>query len=176
MERIAKLSDAVLRAALVICVSVLVICVTWQVSSRYLLNAPSTVTEEIARFTLMWFALLAAAYVLGGRRHLAIDLFASLEVGPVKRAISVLLTVLIIVFALAFLAGGWFLASETLASGQVTPTLRLKMGYIYLAVPIASILMLIYCGDILRTALGPDARGPNDPLVTDHTDDLVKGN
>lgn len=175
MERIATLSDAVLRAILVACVVVLVVCVTWQVASRYLLGAPSTITDEIGRFTLMWFALLAAAYVLGQRRHLAIDLLTGLEPGPAKRAVAATLTVLIALFALALLVGGWFLATETLASGQVTPTLRLKMGYVYLAVPLSALLMLIYCGDILRTALGPDARGPNDPAVADRPEDLIGG-
>jgi TRAP-type C4-dicarboxylate transport system permease small subunit len=163
MPMLIHVTDRVLRAVLIGCVAVLVACVTWQVTSRYLLDAPSTMTDEIGRFTLMWFALMASAYVLGQRRHLAIDLLAGLQPGPLKRSVATLLTALIAVFCLGLFVGGWLLASETLATGQVTPTLRISMGYIYLAVPVSAALMLIYCADILRTALGPDARGPNDP-------------
>ena len=41
----------------------MVACVSWQVASRYMFSAPSVITDEIGRFLLMWFALLAAAYV-----------------------------------------------------------------------------------------------------------------
>ncbi len=175
MERIARQADAVLRTTLIACMIVLVACVTWQVASRYLLDAPSTVTDEVGRFTLMWFALLAAAYVLGQRRHLAIDLLAGLPIGPAKRMVAVTLTLLVAAFALALLAGGWLLATDTLSSGQVTPTLRLRMGYVYFAVPVSALLMLIYCGDILRTALGPKALGPNDPVDAHQLDELLEG-
>lgn len=164
LSLIIRIADHILRAILVACVLILVICVSWQVSSRYVLPAPSTVTDEIGRFTLMWFALLAAAYVLGQRRHLAINLLIGLQPGLMKRVVAVLLTLLIAVFSLSMLGGGWLLASKTLASGQVTPALRLPMGYVYLAVPVSAALMLVYCADILRSAVGPLARGPNDPL------------
>lgn len=141
----------------------LVACVVWQVTSRYVIGAPSTVTDEIGRLTLMVFALLSAAYVLGQRRHLAIDLFTGLEPGPRRRALALVLTALLALMALALLWGGWTLAARTLASGQVTPTLRLPMGYVYLAVPASAAQMMVYCLDIARTALGPEARGPNDP-------------
>jgi len=175
MQTIVQVADGALRATLIGCVAVLVACVTWQVSSRYLLDAPSTLTDEIGRFTLMWFALLAAAYVLGQRRHLAIDLFTGLQPGPLKRSIAVLLTVLIALFSLGLLAGGWLLATKTLATGQVTPTLRVPMGYVYMAVPVSALLMLIYCADILRSALGPEALGPNDHANTNDLDELVEG-
>lgn len=175
MQTIVHIADGALRASLIGCVAVLVACVTWQVSSRYLLDAPSTLTDEIGRFTLMWFALLAAAYVLGQRRHLAIDLLTGLQPGLLKRSIAVLLTLLIAFFSLCLLAGGWLLATKTLATGQVTPTLRIPMGYIYMAVPTSAVLMLIYCADILRTALGPQALGPNDHANNTDFDNLVDG-
>lgn len=143
---------------------VLVACVTWQVLSRYVMPTPSTVTDELGRFTLMWFSLLGAAYVLGQRRHLAIDLFAALPPGAGRRALSVTLTLLIAAFViLALLVGGGRLALHTLQTGQITPSLRVPMGYVYMIVPLTGALMLVYCADILRTALGPRCAGPNDP-------------
>ena len=162
MTPLIRIADRALRLLLVLTLFVLVVCVVWQVASRYVLAAPSTATDEIGRLTLMWFALLAAAYVLGQRRHLAIDFFATLEPGPKRRALSLTLTALVALLCVALLIGGWQLAMRTLASGQVTPSLRLPMGYVYLCVPVSAALMLVYCLDIARTALGPMALGPND--------------
>lgn len=166
MQRVIPLTDATLRAVLILIGIGMVACVSWQVASRYLFNAPSVITDEIGRFLLMWFALLAAAYVLGQRRHLAISLFGHLPVGPARRALAVGLTLIIAAFVLAVMIyGGSRLMLDTLASRQVTPTLRLPMGAVYAAAPISGLLMLLYCFDILRTALGPLALGPNDPLA-----------
>jgi len=166
MMRMIPFTDAVLRGVLILIGIGMVACVGWQVASRYLFNAPSVITDEIGRFLLMWFALLAAAYVLGQRRHLAISLFGHLPVGPARRALAVGLTLVIAAFVLAVMVyGGSRLMLDTLRSGQVTPTLRLPMGAVYAAAPISGLLMLLYCVDILRTALGPLALGPTDPLA-----------
>jgi TRAP-type C4-dicarboxylate transport system permease small subunit len=166
MNRVIPFTDAALRAVLIVVGIGMVACVTWQVASRYLFNAPSVITDEIGRFLLMWFALLSAAYVLGQRRHLAISLFGDLAAGPTRRWLSVGMTVVIAAFVGAVMIyGGLRLTLQTLASGQVTPTLRLPMGAVYAAAPISGVLMLLYCIDILRTALGPDALGPNDPIA-----------
>ena len=41
----------------------LVIDVIWQVSTRFILNNPSSFTDELARFLLIWLGLLGAALV-----------------------------------------------------------------------------------------------------------------
>lgn len=162
MKSLVKGADAFLRILLISAATVLVFCVAWQVLSRYIMPAPSVITDEIGRFILMWFSLLGAAYVLGQRRHLAIDLFAGLEPGGPKRILSLLQTAAIIIFVGVMIVGGLRLGLQTLAKGQVTPTLRLPMGLVYMIVPLSGALMLMYCLDILRTALGPRAAGPND--------------
>ncbi len=162
MQSIIRGADAILRTLLIIAATVLVICVSWQVLSRYVMPAPSVVTDEIGRFILMWFSLLGAAYVLGQRRHLAIDLFTSLEPGTPKRILALLQATAVLIFVAILIIGGLRLGLQTVAKGQVTPTLRLPMGYVYMIVPLTGGLMLLYCIDIFRTALGPRAAGPND--------------
>ncbi|WP_396335542.1 TRAP transporter small permease, partial [Enterococcus faecium] len=41
----------------------MVAVVLWQVFSRTVLGNPNTVTEELVRFGLVWFAMLSSAYV-----------------------------------------------------------------------------------------------------------------
>ena len=62
-------------ATFTICLSVfLVVCDVWQVLSRYIFSAPSTITDELSRYLFMWVAMIGAAYTTGQKRHLAIDL------------------------------------------------------------------------------------------------------
>ena len=41
--------------------------------------------------------------------------------------------------------GGTQLAMKTLATGQVSPALRLPMGYVYCAIPASGLVILYYC-------------------------------
>lgn len=127
--------------------SFLVICVVWQVFSRYVLNAPSTVTDEVARFLFIWVGLMGAAYTLGQKRHLAIDLLlTSLENKPRKQAVVQLLIDLISIFftLVIMIYGGGKLMLDTLSNGQISPTLGIEMGFVYAAIPLGGIFMTIY--------------------------------
>lgn len=123
----------------------LVGCVVWQVVSRYTAARPSTVTDELARFTFMWIGLLGAAQASAHKKHLAIDLLAMKLKGKAKLVLNVLIECCIIAFAsLVMIKGGWELTAKTFANQQVTPALQWPMGYIYMIVPIAGILMVFF--------------------------------
>lgn len=51
--------------------------IVMQVVSRYIFNTPFTWTEELARFTLLWFTFLSAGFVMARRIHIAVDIVAS---------------------------------------------------------------------------------------------------
>jgi TRAP-type C4-dicarboxylate transport system permease small subunit len=53
----------------------MVINVLWQVFSRYFTDNPSSFTDELARYLMMWLGILGAAYVGGRNEHVAIDFF-----------------------------------------------------------------------------------------------------
>ena len=57
MNTVTKGLNNVLNGLLVSLMLGLIASVTWQVVSRYLLGDPSSVTEELARFLLIWSAL-----------------------------------------------------------------------------------------------------------------------
>jgi TRAP-type C4-dicarboxylate transport system permease small subunit len=56
------LIDQIIRFFCCLLLSAMIIIVTWQVISRYVLNAPSTFSEELLRFGVIWLSLLGAAY------------------------------------------------------------------------------------------------------------------
>lgn len=76
LDRIKKIVDRSIASFAVVVMVALVACVVWQVFSRYVLSQPSTLTDELARFLMIWVGLLGAAYTVGAQRHLSIDLLA----------------------------------------------------------------------------------------------------
>lgn len=145
-----KLITIINKALSLFCISLsslLVMCVVWQVFSRYVLNVPSTFTDEIARFLFIWVGLMGAAYTLGQKRHLAIDLLVmKLEHNKAKQAkLNLLIDLISISFASVIMVyGGARLMLKTLETGQISPALGIEMGLVYAAIPLCGLFMLVY--------------------------------
>ncbi|MDR9829722.1 TRAP transporter small permease [Vibrio sp. FNV 38] len=121
----------------------LVLTVTWQVFSRYVLNDPSSFTDELARYTMIWFGLFGASYLFGKNGHLAITLF----IGAIKQKYQKFGHLLIhsVSFAFIYLAmikGGTQLIGRTML--QSSPALQIPMAYVYFILPLSGTIMLVY--------------------------------
>ena len=68
-----KLLDKILAVALVILMAAMVIDVTWQIFTRFLTDTPSSWSEELARFLLIWIGLLGAVWAYRTRAHLGLS-------------------------------------------------------------------------------------------------------
>ncbi|SFN93937.1 TRAP transporter small permease [Xenorhabdus japonica] len=145
MKNLVAITNKSLAFFIICLLAFLVLCVSWQVISRYVLGAPSTETDELARYLFMWVAMIGAVYTTGQRRHLAIDLLIMKLTGVKKSIIGLIIQAAIISFSsIVLLYGGSLLVSSTLGNGQITPALGWQMGYIYLCLPISGILMIFY--------------------------------
>ncbi|NJN27917.1 MAG: TRAP transporter small permease, partial [Cyclobacteriaceae bacterium] len=60
--RLRQIVDSVLEKFLVVLMATLVLDVLWQVISRYMLNSPSSFTDELAGFLLIGWEYFGAAY------------------------------------------------------------------------------------------------------------------
>ena len=145
LKSIKKVLDSSLEFLVIAVVAVLVVDVLWQVFTRFILKNPSTWTEELAVFMLIWVSLLGAAVALGRGAHLGIDYFVG-KLSPRKRLYTEIFVFLCIsAFSLAVMViGGIELVSNTLELGQVSPALGVKVGYVYLAVPISGFFLVLY--------------------------------
>ncbi|KMK52127.1 C4-dicarboxylate ABC transporter permease [[Actinobacillus] muris] len=125
--------------------SILVGCVVWQVISRYVLGTPSIATDEIARFLFMWVGLIGAAYATGLKQHLAIDLLLMKQKGKQKIGLQLFILAVMLIFAVFVLIySGMQLVIDTYLSGQVSPSLGISMGWVYLCLPLSGGIMLVY--------------------------------
>lgn len=145
LHTIKKVLDRSLELLVMIVVAVLVLDVLWQVFTRKVLNDPSTWTEELAVFMLIWVSLLGAAVALNRGAHLGIDYFVGKLPPRTRVATEVLVFFCVAAFSLLVMViGGIDLVISTLELGQESPALRVKVGYVYLAIPISGFFLTLY--------------------------------
>ena len=154
--------DRALEVILAAVMAAMVLAVLWQVVTRYLLRDPSSVTEELARFGLMWLGLLGASYGFGQRAHLAIELIPRTWRTRRTRFLDLIVAACVAAFAiLVLLIGGLRLVNETLTLGQTSAALQIERGYVYLALPLSGALILFYTLEAaLERARNPHHHGP----------------
>ncbi|RAV28855.1 TRAP transporter small permease [Sinomicrobium soli] len=140
-----KKLDKFLGTVLVLLLAILVIAVLWQIFSRYVMNSPSSVTEEIARYLLIWVGILGAAYCSGQQDHLAIEILPPRLEEKSRMRLKVVLNVIIMLFSvLVFVIGGARLVYLNHVLGQSSAALHLPLSYVYLVVPLSGVVILVY--------------------------------
>ncbi len=148
-----KKLDALLEKILIVLMVLMVVDVVWQVASRLLSKylagiislAPSTFTDEIAGFLLIWLGLLGAAYAAGKGQHLAIELLPNKLSPPKKKKLDIFINVLIVLFAASVMViGGSHLVYLTFLLEQRSASLGIPLGYIYTCVPLSGLFITVY--------------------------------
>ena len=91
--------DVILKWILVFIMAGMTLNVLWQVFSRFILQNPSSITEELARYMLIWLGILGASYVAGQKMHLAIDLLSTKLNTKNKSYLEITIQVFVLLFA-----------------------------------------------------------------------------
>lgn len=137
--------DKILGDFLVGLMGIMVIAVLWQVFSRYVLQSPSSVTEELARYLLIWIGVLGAAYASGQQEHLSIDILGPKLEETNRKRLRVFINLLIMFFSIVVLIiGGGNLVYVNYDLGQSSAALEIPLYIVYLVLPLSGVLVLIY--------------------------------
>ena len=137
--------DRLLETALVLLFFALFACVIIQVFTRYVLNDPAIFTEEASRFAIIWLSLLGTAYACGRLEHMAYTMFPEKLKGAKLLAHMRSVALLVLLFGLTvMLYGGGMLVMRAFDFEQLSATLALPMGYVYLCIPISGLLIVYY--------------------------------
>ena len=149
-----RILDRCLEALVVVMMAALVLDVSWQVFTRFVLKDPSTWTDELATFLLVWVSLLGAAVALRRGAHLGMDYFVE-RLTPRRRAFAVPLAHLFTgAFSLLVMTiGGTTLVVRKMYLQETSPALGLNLGYVYLALPISGIFLTLYSFDLLAAGI-----------------------
>ncbi len=168
-KAIKKVLDRSLEILLIIVMAALVLDVVWQVFTRYTNKLfpefikPSDWTGELATFLLIWVGMLGASVALYRGSHLGIDYFMGKLSARKRLFTEVFVYLCIAVFSLTvMLIGGLKLTMLTFEKGQNAPALGIKMGYIYLTMPISGFFLVVYSVELMIEKIVAIARHRED--------------
>lgn len=143
--------NKILSTLLITIMSLMVLNVLWQVFSRYVVGIPSSFTDELSRYLMIWLGILGAAYVSGQNAHVAIDFLPQKLNERKQKNLKYVVYAVILLFALfALVIGGSRLVYLTFILEQYSPALKLPLALVYLVIPLSGLLIIYYkISDIL---------------------------
>lgn len=123
--------------------AIMTVLVTWQVITRFVFKAPSSVTEALAKYLFVWLVLITAAYVVGKREHMAIEFFVTRYSFRTRAVLESIVEICIFLFSAVVLTyGGGYIAMNAMC--QTDSALSIPMGIVYLSLPISGVLSMFY--------------------------------
>ena len=145
MKQIRSQLDKVIELLLVSILSAMVINVLWQIITRYFSASPSSFSDELARYLMIWLGLIGSAYVSGKKEHVSIDYFLK-KLNHKKRVLLNRLIDFIILFFAFFvmIIGGGHLVFVTIKLEQLSPSLQIPLGFVYSVIPLSGLIIIFY--------------------------------
>ena len=115
----------------------------WQVFTRYVLQNPSSWSEELVSYLFAWASLLGASLVTGERGHMNIPILIEKPSPSMQRALGIFGELVAFAFSLIILVYGGVQITQ-LAMGQMTSSLGVAVGVFYVVMPLCGVLNMIY--------------------------------
>ena len=143
MEGIRKGLDKLILFICVVLFMLMTVVGTYQILVRYVFKSPSTISEELISYSFAWMSMFAASYIFGKRDHMRMVFFIEKFTKNAQRTVAVITELVILLFALGVLVGGGSYITS-LSMTQMTPALKISMGYIYLVLPVCGVMTSIY--------------------------------
>lgn len=142
MKALEKALDFAMSTIMSMVMLVLIIFGTWQIFTRWVLNNPSTYTEELLRYLLIWAGMIGAAYCFFHDKHVKLTLLTSRLKGTPLAVLNVLDDMIVIAFVIyVYIYGGIQMVTGNVT--QLTAVLRLPMSLIYGCLPVAGVFVIL---------------------------------
>lgn len=142
MKALEKALDFAMSTIMSMVMLVLIIFGTWQIFTRWVLNSPSTYTEELLRYLLIWAGMIGAAYCFFHDKHVKLTLLTSRLKGTPLAVLNVLDDMIVIAFVIyVYIYGGIQMVTGNVT--QLTAVLRLPMSLIYGCLPVAGVFVIL---------------------------------
>jgi TRAP-type C4-dicarboxylate transport system permease small subunit len=122
-----------------------------QVVLRYAFRTGVEGLDEVPRYLFVWLVMIGAAAAMERGEHTALVYFRD-RLGPAGRALlSIVTTTLAMLLFLSMIRSSLILVPN--ANLQTSPGLALPLGYVYAAVPVGAVLILLPMARELRALL-----------------------
>lgn len=141
MKNFEKVMDAVMRFLMAVAMLALVAGGTWQIFTRWVLNNPSTVTDEFLRYVLIIASFIGSAYCFYRDEHLSLTLATDRAQGVAKVILTVFIEACILFFVIyVFILGGW---KQAMNATNVSPVMQIPYKALYMVEPICGALIVL---------------------------------
>lgn len=132
---------AAIRIAVALLLFIMFVVIIWEVAARHVLEHPVFWTEEFARYVMFYMVLAGSSVAIRQQVHPALHLVIS-RFGPRMRFVwRLLIDVLIFLVLIVILVHGLEMACEDWIG--LTPALRVRYFWVFLALPIGALLMMV---------------------------------
>ena len=147
MKSVLDKIEQIILAILAMLFAVMVIALFYQIVMRFVFESANAWSEELTRYSFIWMSMLGSSVATRRSRNMDVDFLVNLMPKPVKIINSVVTKTLIISFILVIIIYGISLVGIT--HKQLSAGLRLPMSYMYAAVPVGGVLMLIFTIEVI---------------------------
>lgn len=131
-----------------------VICL--QIFARMFMSTPFSWTEEMSRFTFIWYCFLGCAVTLKAKEHLGLDYFYKKFSPGIAYSADIIIQILIFMFGAICTFPGIKLLPIT--ARRLSPVMRIPMNYIYLCIPVMGVLFMLIAAENLYGLLKKENR------------------
>ena len=116
----------------------------WQVFTRYVLNNPSTWSEELVGYLFAWASLFGASLITGERGPHEHPRGGGRRCPPpAQKFFAIFAELIAMAFSLIILVYGGYRIT-LLAMGQMTSSLGVAVGVFYVAMPVCGVINILY--------------------------------
>lgn len=135
------------------------IMLTYEVLARYFFVRPTIWAAELSQLCLIWGCLIAMAWLLSARRHIAVDAVIQLLPAPAQRWVEAAAMLVVAAFSAVVALKGWEIFLDSFERGRTTGSLLdLPSWIVELAVPLGFALLFIQALiEVVRSAKGTAA-------------------
>ena len=145
MKKIRNSIEKIIEWVLISLLGIMVINVLWQGFSRFFTSNPSSFTDEMARFFMIWVGVLGAAYVGGKNEQVAIGFFSEKVLAANQKLMGGFVFIFFFWFGFfALLIGGSRLVYITAKLEQFSPSLQIPLAVVYAVIPISGVLIIFF--------------------------------
>ena len=146
-----RLLSRLVEGLIILCAATIVAVVTIEVVLRYIFGLSLIFTEELARYLMVWIVFLGGALAVKDDSHIRINLLVKRLSPGLRQLVRVSAQGLTMIFLVLLTIEGLKILPRQL--DQMCITIDTSMFYFYLAIPVGSILMIVFLMPRIRDAI-----------------------
>lgn len=100
-------------------------------------------SEEVARYSIVWLTFIGSSVCVYKGAHIGVDAIMNVLSEKGKKVLLLITILMSIVFTILFTYFSFIITKNVFTTNQVSSTIKVPMVYVYGAMPVGGILMLV---------------------------------